>query len=167
MIDNATPIDPAKGLLHARHFQIAYATNDLDKAKALFTRRYGIARYTPLGGPLASGGEIAVALAWVGGVMIELLCATGPGTDIYRHGCPENEGFQLWHHHLGYLVESDGPWDALMAMAAREGHAIPHISHNAGFMKSCFIEAPELGHLLEYICPEPSGSAFFNAVERN
>ena len=156
----------AIGLLRAAHFQIAYATNDIDRACALFAEKFGISNFTRLEGPLAAGGHIRVELAWVGPVMYELITAEGAGSDIYVGRLPQ-VGFAVRHHHLGYLVSDSAEWDALLAEAQRVGADVPWISHNAGFMKSCFIDAPLLGHYLEYICPEAAGTAFFASVARN
>ena len=76
-------VDPASGVLRAEHFQIAYATNDIDRAQAILANRYGIGAFRRLEGPLAAGGQIRVELAWVGPVMYELLTASGPGSAIY------------------------------------------------------------------------------------
>jgi Glyoxalase/Bleomycin resistance protein/Dioxygenase superfamily len=155
--------DPLAGLLRAEHFQIAYATNDIDRALALFAERYGIANWTRLEGQLPAGGTIRVELAWVGTVMYELLSASGEGSAIYMSRLPKSPGFQLAHHHLGYLIDQP-QWEGLIATAASD---LVHHSHNPGFMTSCFVDAPVLGHYLEYICPEAAGRAFFENVARN
>lgn len=155
--------DPRAGLLRAEHFQIAYATNDIDRAQALFGERYGIHNWTRLEGQLPSGGQIRVELAWVGTVLYELLTASGEGSRIYMSRLPQTPGFQLKHHHLGYLID-ERQWEALLTSAASD---LVHLSDNAGFMTSCFVDAPELGHYLEYICPEAAGLAFFENVARN
>jgi hypothetical protein len=166
MLRPALQPDVATGILRAEHFQIAYATNDIEQAQALFRKRYGIGDWARLEGQLSAGGQVRVELAWVGTVMYELLWAEGAGSTIYMDRLPDKPGFQLRHHHLGYLLDEAG-WDALMARVECGGHVMPHLSHNAGFMKSCFVDAPELGHYLEYICPEPAGSAFFASVPGN
>ncbi len=158
--------DLSQGLLRAEHFQVAYATSDIDQAQALFRERYGIAHWTRLEGQLPAGGQMRVELAWVGTVMYELMWSSGPGSAIYMDRLPSAQGFQLKHHHLGYLLDEAG-WQQLMQTVDREGHSMPHVSHNTGFMKSCFVDAPELGHYLEYICPEEAGRAFFAGVARN
>jgi hypothetical protein len=155
------------GLLHAEHFQIAWATNDMAQAQAVFADRYGVAHWTSLAGALPAGGAIHVELAWVGGVMIELMTACGEGAHIYMHRLPNAPGFQLKLHHHGHLLSDAAQWDALMASVAEKGHDMPHVSHSAGLMRSCFIDAPELGHYLEYLWPEPAGLAFFENVARN
>src|ERR1700750_2174840 len=87
--------DPAAGLLRAEHFQMAYATNDMDRARELFRSRLGIRAFARLGGPNADGGYMKAELAWVGTIMYELLEATGPGTGIYNRCLPKGEGFHL------------------------------------------------------------------------
>jgi hypothetical protein len=44
---------------------------------------------------------------------------------------------------------------------------MPHVSDNPGFMQSCFVDAPELGHYLEYIFPSPAGAEFLSSVPGN
>lgn len=156
--------DPRAGLMRAEHFQMAYATNDIDRAQALFGERYGIRNWTRLEGQLPAGGAIRVELAWVGTVMYELISAEGDGSAIYMDRLPTGEGFHLKHHHLGYLIDSQAEWQALIALA---GEDLVHHSVNAGFMTSCFVAAPELGHYLEFIRPEAAGRAFFENVARN
>lgn len=158
--------DPSKGLLNAEHFQMAYATNDIDRACDLFRDRYGITEFCQLEGPMASGGYIRVELAWVGTIMYELITASGPGSDLYIGRLPQGE-FALKHHHLGYLIQNEAQWDALQAQVARRGWHMPYSNHNPGFMRNCFIDVPELGHYLEYLFPEPAGLAFFNGVPGN
>lgn len=160
-------INVGAGLLRAEHFQMAWATNDLAQAKALLSERLGIDAFTPIGGATAAGGETWVELAWVGTIMYELITASGPGSDIIMSRLPKGQGFAMKHHHLGYLIDGPQQWEALEAEAARAGWAIPHKSVNPGFMTSCFVDAPELGHYLEYIMPEPAGLDFFQNVARN
>lgn len=160
----ATGFDPAKGLLHAEHFQMAYATNDIEAAKRLFGERLGVREWRQLAGQMPSGGHIHVELAWVGSIMYELITATGKGSALYMDRLPQSEGFQLKHHHLGYLIRSEAQWDGLLSSAKQNGWPMVHQSHTAGFMQSCFIDAPELGHYLEYLFPEPAGMEFFRSV---
>jgi extradiol dioxygenase family protein len=160
-----THAGPQAGLFGAEHFQMAYATNDIDRACTIFAERYGVREFRRLEGALPAGGKIRVELVWVGTIMYELLTASGPGSDIYMSRLPA-EGFTIKHHHLGYLIRDNTEWDALMQKVEREGWSMPHQRNNAGFMKSCFVDAPELGHYLEYICPEPAGLTFFDNVPR-
>ena len=157
---------PAQGLLRAEPFQIAYATNDIDRACDVFRDRFGIQAFRRLEGALPDGGYIRVELAWVGPVMYELLTATGPGSGLYAGRLPD-DGFAIRHHHLGFIVQDEAQWAALEAEAGRIGAPLLNKRRNEGFIQSCFVDAPELGHYLEYIFPEPAGLAFLNAVPGN
>lgn len=156
----------AQGPLFAEHFQVSYATTDMDRAQAMMRERFGIGEFRDLEGPLPAGGYIRAALAWVGSVMYELLWAEGPGSEFYRHGLPE-AGHGLCFHHLGYLVYSMDDWRALLAGAGDSGLTFLYENNNEGFLRHCFFDAPELGHYLEYILPEPAGLDFFNNVPVN
>jgi len=161
----APDFDPGAGLFIAEHFQMAYATNDIDRACDIFRRHYGIREFRRLEGQLATGGHIRIELVWIGTIMYELLTASGPGSAIYV-GCLPPGGFAIKHHHLGYLIQNEAQWDGLMKEVARNAWSMPHQSDNPGFLKSCFVDAPELGHYLEYICPEKAGLDFFESVPR-
>ena len=167
MIRPQSSFDPSKGLLRAEHFQMAYATNDIDRACAVFRERFGIGEFRRLEGQMPAGGQIRIELAWVGTIMYELLTASGAGAAIYMDRLPPGDGFAIKHHHLGYLIGSDTQWAALLAQVEAEGRTMPYLNHSPGFMRNCFVDAPELGHYLEYLCPEPAGLAFFEGVPGN
>ena len=158
--------DPAAGLLRAEQFQVAYATNDIERARDIFGERYGISAFRRLEGQLPAGGHIHVELAWVGSTMYELLTANGPGSQLYTGRLPTDE-FAIRHHHLGFLIRNGDEWNALLTEIARKGWNMPSRSSNPGFMQSCFVETPELGHYCEYLFPEPAGLAFFESVPGN
>lgn len=158
--------DPAEGLLRTEHFQMAYATNDIDRACDIFKDRYGIKAFRRLEGRLPAGGDIRVELAWVGTIMYELITASGPGSDLYVGRLP-GDGFAIRHHHLGFLIHDVAEWNALMREIERGKWIMPSRSSNPGFMQSCFVDAPELGHYFEYLFPEPAGLAFFEDVPGN
>ncbi|WP_033925903.1 VOC family protein [Sphingomonas sp. 35-24ZXX] len=162
-----TPVTPGDGLLRAEHFQLAYATNDVDRACELFRRQLGIAQFRRLEGQLPKGGQIRVELAWVGPVMYELLSASGPGSAIYMDRLPPGPGFAIRHHHMGFLLDSTEAWDALIVKAAAADLPVPYLNDNPGFLRSCFVDAQPLGHYLEYIWPEPAGLEFLLSVPRN
>jgi hypothetical protein len=156
-------IDPANGLLRTRHFQMAYATNDMEQACALFRDRYGVREFAQLKGPLAAGGEIHVELVWLGGIMYELINAQGPGSAIFMDRLPDAPGFHVKHHHLGYLVDDEAQYDALLK---RAGADVVFQAGSQQFMTYCFVDAPELGHYLEFIWPSQAGLDYFDTVPR-
>ena len=154
---------PGKGVLRSEHFQIAYVTNDLERAAAVFSERYGIASFFGMEGQHPEGGSITIKLAWVGGVMIELIEAKGPGTGFYTARLPEGQ-FAIRHHHLAYLVDSLDDWTALMAELAAKGMPIVFSGHTEGFMRYCYAYAAEVDHYFEYFLLEEGGVAFFQTI---
>jgi len=158
--------ETASGLLRAEHFQMAYVTNDLDRACALFGQQLGIRAWASLGGPMPDGGEIQARFAWVGTLMYEIICASGPGSEIFMDRLPKTGGFALKHHHLGFLIQNQRQWDGVLANAAQHGWAVPHKGVNP-LVEVCFVDVPDLGHYLEYLYATPAGLTFFASVPRS
>lgn len=142
---------------------MAYATNDMEQACDFFRQRLGIKEFRRLEGPMPSGGHIHVELAWVGNTMYELVTAEGAGSELYMGQLPDG-GFAVRHHHLGFLIHNDAQWQALLATIERDGWQLLSKSHTHGFMHSCFVDVPELGHYFEYLFPEPAGLEFLENV---
>ena len=161
-----TKFGPGAGLFRHDHFQIAYNTNDMDKAVALFSERYGIKEFRQLAGPTAAGGKIRMEIGWAGGVMYELIWGEGPGTEVFQVGLPES-GFAIRTHHLGYYVPTEDAWNEVLAEIERAGRKIVHNTHVPGFLRAIIVEQPELGHFLEYILPEAGGIQFFETAPSN
>jgi catechol 2,3-dioxygenase-like lactoylglutathione lyase family enzyme len=162
----AADFDAGAGLLPLEHFQMAYVTNDMDRARALFRERLGIRESARLAGETASGGYVEAEFAWVGTLMYELVCPRGPGSDIFSDHLPRTEGFIIKHHHLGFLVHNQAQWDALQANAKRGNFPVLGQSSNP-LVDVCFVEVPELGHYLEYLFATEAGMAFFENVPRS
>jgi hypothetical protein len=159
----ALSVQPGEGLLKAEHFQIAYVTSDAARACQVFRDRYGVKEFGPLDAATPDGGQIHIELAWVGGVMFEIIQASGPGTDFYNDRLP-TDGFAVRHHHFGYLTHDEAEWDALQEEIRRGGWTVAMRGRMEGFMRYCYVEAPELGHYLEYFLLDPAGVAFFENV---
>jgi hypothetical protein len=163
------------GYLSKMHFQVAYVTSDLERAKAVFSERFGITGYTELGGEddvagayvdTTDGDYLKVALAWAGGTMYELIEARGPSWTFYHSRLPA-EDFAIRHHHLGYLLQTEEEWQALTAQIEHEGREVLLQARMPNFMSAIYIDAPELGHYLEYILPDPEGVEFFSNVPKS
>lgn len=149
--------------LAATPFQIAYATNDIERACAVLGESCGIREFRRLEGQRPAGGYMRVELAWVGPVMYEVVTGEGPGTELFMDRVPQAE-FAMILHHVGHLVDGEAGWQAL---AQASGRPLLGFSHNPGFMRSCFVDVPELGHYHEYILPEPAATEFFQSVPRH
>jgi hypothetical protein len=157
---------PGAGLYRNDHCQIAYVTNDIERALALFRDTYGVREYKRLEGDMPAGGHIRVEFAWAGGALIEITEATGPGSELFRIGLPDGE-FAVRFHHLGYFVHDEKAWAALEAEIESKALTVRSKGLVPGFTRTCIVEAPGLGHFIEYILPEAGGVAFFESVPAN
>jgi hypothetical protein len=140
-------------LLHNEHFQIAYVTNDLDRAVAVFRKRFGVAEFRANDNDLPDGGKVGIRSVWIGAVMFELCYGAGPGMELYTDWAAPDADFMLRFHHFGYLVPDEGAWETLEREIARGGFRMRNRSDIPGFFKGCYVEVPELGHLLEFVLP--------------
>jgi hypothetical protein len=154
------------GLLQAEHFQMAYVTHDVERACDVLRTRYSVRNFAPLHVSLPAGGKIHIELAWASGIMIELIEASGPGTEFYSDLLPTT-GFSIRHHHLGYLVQNLSSWEALMRTIEVGEVPIAYQGHNEGFLRFCYIKAPEFDHYFEYLLLDPAGAQFFENVPAN
>lgn len=153
---------PNAGLLGYRQFQMAYVTNDLDRALAILQARYGIADFTVFSP--APGQPMRIALAWCGETMFEVIDATGMGIEIYDKALPEE--FAVRFHHIGLEVADEGQWDRLQASIKAGNHAVDFAGDN-DVARFAYVHSPELGHYLEYVLLHEQGRAFFESVAAN
>ena len=153
-LDRPIPIhDPAKSLLHNDHFQIGYITNDIERAAGVFRERFGVAQFSANDDTMANGATIRVRSVWIGAMMFELFSGSGPDMAFYTDAAPPGGDFVLRFHHFGYLVPDDAGWEALERQLAAGGWAVHRRSDIPDFLRVCMVEAPELGHFLEFIQP--------------
>lgn len=145
--------DPARGLLHNDHFQLGYVTNDIERAKAFFARHFNITRFRENDSDLPGGGRVCTRTAWVGSMMYEIAMGYGEGMEVFSDFAPQGADFVLKFHHFGYLVPDDAAWDVLQAEIARSGLKLRRPNDTPGYVKTCFVEVPGFGHMLEYILP--------------
>ena len=127
------PPQPGHALLGREHSHSAWVTNDLERALDIFGRRYGVSEFRFLEGELPSGGYIRVALAWAGGQVLEVICATGPGAEFYNELLPGEE-FAIRFHHLGFIVHDEPGWEALEADLQAGDWPIAHATLNGAFI---------------------------------
>lgn len=164
----AAPTHSPAGLMRKEQFQTGYVTNDLDRACELLREKYGIGEYSFIEGDMGEGGTIRVAFAWVGGNMYEIIDARGgKEAEFYTSRLPGDGSFGLVFHHLGYMIHSDEEWAAVKAEITERGMTVALDLADPSFMDAVYIEAPELGHYLEYLYPHAGGLQFFGAVPAN
>lgn len=162
----ATADDAGPGLVRHNHFQVAWNTTDMERAKQIFAERHGVREWRVLAGPTAQGGKVHMEIGWAGGTMYELLWGEGPGAEVFRAGLPA-EGFALRPHHLGYYVPTPEAWAAVQQDVARLGLKVLHATNVPDFLQAIIVEEPDLGLYLEYIFPQEGGIQFFESSPNN
>jgi catechol 2,3-dioxygenase-like lactoylglutathione lyase family enzyme len=156
--------DPARGLLHSDHFQIGYVTNDLDRAAQIFRDKFGIAKFRENDADLPGGTKVGTRTVWIGSTMYEIVCGSGPGMEAFSSYAPPDGPYVLKFHHFGYLVQDDAAWQAMEREVARQGWELMKSSDTPGYVRACFVDVPELGHLVEFILPREGLIERFNAT---
>ena len=160
------PLAPGPGWLCKEQSHTAYVTNDMDRALEIFAQRYGIGKFSFIGGPMPQGGTIKVAFAWAGGQIYEIIAASGPGTEFYNEMLPKDE-FAIRFHHLGFVIDDEAGWQQLEQELTETGWPIAYSTLTGDFIDAYYIKAPELGHYLEYVRPFQAGQDFYAAVPAN
>lgn len=95
-----------------RHHQIAYVTNDIDRALRQFSESMGLERYylidTQQGEPSHPGQPaLKIALVRSAGTEFEIIQPLGYNDAVWSSALPADGSFTLKFHHLGVTV--DGP----------------------------------------------------------
>jgi hypothetical protein len=161
-------IDPnfkvrSDSLLGRQHFQNAYVTTDMGRATAVLGEAYGIEEFYYIRDfPFSTGGVIDVAVAWTGNVNIEIIHGRGNRGSIYEKCLPET-GFALKFHHFGYMIPDRASWESLTATIAQEKREIV-FSGSTPDVEWIYIDAPELGHYLEYVFPGDTWITLFDSI---
>ncbi|MCX7864928.1 MAG: VOC family protein [Novosphingobium sp.] len=157
-------LDPARGLLHNEHYHIGYVTNDIERASRLFRERFGVSTFRETFSQMSGGGSLSLRSVWIGNMMFEITCGLGPGMELYSDHAPADGDFVLAFHHLGYLVADDASWALLRHTIASEGWHLRLDADIPGYCRAIYVEAPELGHYLEFVQPAEGLSARLNAT---
>lgn len=141
-------------------FQLAYVTNDLEKAIDYFRNDLEIKEFTRFESTmdvLAQGmrgpAQIKVGLARVNDTQIEIIEPVSGAVDIYRNALPATEGFALVFHHLGFKVHGDDEkWEQALETVRAKGHAFCVLGEVAPIVKFGYIDMrEELGHFVELV----------------
>lgn len=162
---SALPLQPG-------FYQVAYVTNDFERALQQCGRTHGIREFARLPGmryPTGPGREAVcdVALAYVGATEIEVICPRSGDVEIYRDHLPPS-GFGLRFHHLGRLFDSVAELEQQVERYVREGRALPVNAASPGSARYFYADyRAELGHYIEGICFEPQARAWLSSIPRN
>lgn len=140
--------------------QIAYVTNDIDRAREIFQSVYGVEKWLSLeamhGAKAISvyprhGGatEIRVAVAYVGVVQFELIQPLVDPGRLYSELLPADGTFAIRFHHIGLNKETHEAVRALEPVLA-DTHPIP-MAMSSELISVFYADArDQLGHYLEF-----------------
>jgi hypothetical protein len=143
-------------------FQLAYVTNNLEAAAARFRDQYGTGEFLFM---RDLPGPIALALAYAGDTMIELIEPGPGGPPLYSDWIAGMEGVALRHHHCGFLIDGDSEWTAVRSRFVEQGNVIPMEGQMPGALDYLYADTTaDLGHYLEYIRLYEGGRQLFASV---
>jgi hypothetical protein len=152
----------------ARHHQIAYVTNDLDAAVALFERDYGAPGFfvfSNVGSGAHQPGEpeLRIALSNVGGNEIELIEPIGDTAPLFkdllpRAGAGDDTELVIRFHHICIRIEGDiDNWNAHTASIDTVKHPIVFSGAMGDNMRFFYTdETQRLGHYVEHVWMSPA-----------
>lgn len=142
-----------------RHHQIAYVTNDLDRAFEVYAKHYGVPKFFELQiPPELQGGAmpLRIALANVGGVEIELIQPVGPAP-LYADVLPKDGSFAIVFHHICTRIEGDlAAWERYRQQIDESAHPIVLEGGLGDLLRYVYTdERSRLGHYLEHMWYSP------------
>lgn len=153
-------------------FQVAYATNDLDRALAVIEERFGIKglmRTENLVIDLDRGtqAQLRHALIYVGAMQFEVLQPVVGDIDVFTRTFPAAPGFHLALHHVCLDLESEAAFEAALAEHRARGNEVLFEGRRTGRSRFAFVDTrAQLGHMLELLHATPEGRAARAAVPR-
>jgi hypothetical protein len=150
-------------------FQLAYVTQDLERAMAEIGTAFGIGGFqVNRDVPIATGNGTAhchFALAFLGAQQIELIEPAGGTDGVYRDALEPGRVAVL--HHLGFLVPTEIAWQATLRRIESEGAIVPVRGSFEDLIHYTYVDRRDLcGHYLEYMYATPAGTRMFDAVPR-
>lgn len=158
-------------VLFRQHFQTCYLVDDVKQSMADFGDKYGITKWHVLD-MLEMMGEGAparfIALAWAGGMMIELIEPDEAVPSIYK-GWQKDSGQEARFHHLGFLVYSEEDFAEIKQQLLEQGFPIVAEAELGDVLKAAYMDTTKaLGHFYELIyLPDGESSQFFADVPVN
>jgi hypothetical protein len=148
---------------NAVHHQIAYVTNDMDKACEVFARDYGVESFFHLSdgkepSPALPGLRLKLALAHVNGIEIELIEPTDGTKNIYSDVLPEDGHFVLVMHHVCIRITGGiENWNRHRAALDQDKHPIVIQGSLPDVVEFFYTdERSRLGHYLEHVWLSPA-----------
>ena len=142
---------------NSRHSQLAYVTNDLDAAAAVFEKDYGAPGFYKFdNAQVARPGDpqLRIALARVGGVEIELIEPVGLAEPPFADFLPQRRSeLAIRFHHVAIRIEGSlADWEGHRAAIDIRHHPIV-LEGSLGDLLRFFYtdERARLGHYVEHM----------------
>jgi hypothetical protein len=153
-------------MLSRNLFHTGYAVGDADKAIANLAATFGIRDWKIVRLPEDSPGK-ALAFAYAGEMMIELVDTRPGGVAIYDGWAPEGTS-AIRLHHLGHFAHSREEFEAITRQFAEQGIAMAIDDEMPGLLWYRYFDTLALlGHYTEFVLMLPGGEAFWADVPRN
>lgn len=148
-----------------RCFQLGYVTRSFDSGVAAARERFGIDDFKFMRD--LSGHSRHIALAYVGGIMVEVVEPQDPVNGIYAAALPVEEGAMALHH-LGYLIDTDSGWDAMRRAVLHYAGGVAAEGEFGETLRFLYADTRALlGHFVEYIQLGVQGREMFASVPGN
>jgi Glyoxalase/Bleomycin resistance protein/Dioxygenase superfamily len=156
---------------NAQHFQVAYVTNDIERAIGTFERDYdfpGFYLFSNVGLDVGGSGgpQLKIAIVYVNGVEIELIEPLGDTAPLYKDVLSNDAGLQIRFHHMAMRIEgSINNWEAHAASIDTAKHPIVYQGGLGDELRFIYTDERErLGHYVEHIWMSPDMLARMDAL---
>jgi hypothetical protein len=156
---------------NSQHSQIAYVTNDLDAAMAVFRDAYDTPAFFEMSniqpGEDPAGREVLkIALAVVGGVEIELIEPVGDTAPLFKDVLPDGDGLAIRFHHVATRIDGAlANWDAHIASLDLNKHPVVFEGAMGDMLRYIYTdERATLGHYVEHVWMSPDLLSQMRAV---
>jgi len=181
-----SPSRPAEGLfasprpvrtiadLLANVWQLGYVTNDLDRAVAQLSDRYGlerVVRVPSVGAQFFKADEPApfeakFAMGARGGLVVELIEPVSGEVGFYRDVLPADGSFGVRLHHLAMFIPTgEDEWERLTGILADAGLHVDYTVLIPGRVRAGYVDTrAELGHFIEVCQIEQEDLDRFNGL---
>jgi len=153
-------------------YQVAYVTNDFERALRQFGVTHRIGEFMKLPEMHYNTGPdreavCNVALAYSGALEIEVIQPLSGDVQFYKDYLPTDGAFTVRFHHLSRLFESKAELEQQVAEYRKAGRALPVDGYSPGTARYFYADfRAEAGHYMEGIYFEPEAQAWLASIPR-